>query len=51
VKIRISKESDVPLRRQIATQIEFLIATGKLNPGEVLPSVRALYLLNDPGKH
>ena len=40
--IRISKESSVPLRQQIAAQIEYLIATGKLKPGEPLPSVRAL---------
>src|SRR3979409_508373 len=40
--IRISKESHVSLREQISAQIEFLIATGKLKPGEPLPSVRAL---------
>jgi GntR family transcriptional regulator len=42
VDIRISKQTNVPLRQQIAAQIEFLIATGKLEPGEPLPSVRAL---------
>jgi len=42
VNIRISKESNVPLRQQVAAQIEYLIATGKLKPGEPLPSVRAL---------
>jgi GntR family transcriptional regulator len=42
VDIRISKESSVPLREQIAAQIEFLIATGKLKPGAPLPSVRTL---------
>jgi hypothetical protein len=31
--IRISKESAVPLRQQIAAQIEFQIATGQLKPG------------------
>ncbi len=40
--IRISKESEVPLRLQIGRQIAFLIATGKLKPGEALPSVRGL---------
>jgi DNA-binding transcriptional regulator YhcF (GntR family) len=40
--IRINKRSSVPLRQQLASQIEFLIATGKLKPGEPLPSVRAL---------
>ena len=40
--IQISKESAIPLRQQIAAQIELLIAAGKLKPGEPLPSVRAL---------
>ena len=40
--IRISKESEVPLRQQLAEQIVFLIATEKLKPGEFLPSVREL---------
>ena len=40
--IRISKESDIPLRQQIAAQIEYQIAVGKLKPGDPLPSVRAL---------
>src|SRR6185503_3959295 len=42
MKIRISKESGVPLHQQIAAQIEFLIGTGKLQPGESMPSVRSL---------
>jgi len=42
VDIRISKESSVPLRQQLAAQIEYQIATGKLKPGDPLPSVRAL---------
>ena len=40
--IRISKESDVPIYEQVAAQILFLIGTGKLKPGDPLPSVRAL---------
>jgi DNA-binding transcriptional regulator YhcF (GntR family) len=40
--IRISKESSVPLRQQIAAQIEYQIATGNMKPGDSLPSVRAL---------
>lgn len=40
--IRISKESEVPLRQQLAEQIVLLIATGKLQPGQALPSVREL---------
>ncbi len=42
MNIRISKESDVPLRQQLAEQIVMLIATKKLKPGEALPSVREL---------
>jgi len=40
--ICISKQSEVPLRQQLAEQIVFHIATGKLQPGEPLPSVREL---------
>jgi DNA-binding transcriptional regulator YhcF (GntR family) len=42
MNIRISKESDVPLREQLAEQIVLLIATEELKPGEALPSVREL---------
>lgn len=40
--IRISKESEVPLRQQVAEQIVLLIATEKLKPGQAMPSVREL---------
>lgn len=40
--IRISKESEIPLRQQLAEQIVLLIATEKLKPAEALPSVREL---------
>jgi DNA-binding transcriptional regulator YhcF (GntR family) len=40
--ICISRESDVSLRQQLAEQIVFQIATGKIHPGESLPSVREL---------
>jgi DNA-binding transcriptional regulator YhcF (GntR family) len=40
--IRISKESEVPLRQQVAEQIVLLIATEKLRPGAPMPSVREL---------
>ena len=40
--IHISKESEVPLRLQLGRQIAFQISTGKLKPGEALPSVRGL---------
>lgn len=42
MQIQISKESDVPLRQQLAEQIVFHIATGTLQPGQALPSVREL---------
>lgn len=45
--IHIIKDSEVTIREQLFEQIVFLIATGRLKPGEVLPSVRvrARYLL------
>ena len=42
MKISLSKNSDVPLRQQLAEQIVFLITTGQLQAGQQLPSVRAL---------
>ena len=42
MQIALSKESDVPLRQQLAEQIVFLITTGQLKSGDELPSVRAL---------
>ena len=40
--IHISRESEVPIRQQLAEQIVFLIASEKLKPGQALPSVREL---------
>jgi DNA-binding transcriptional regulator YhcF (GntR family) len=42
MEIRLSRESDFPLRRQLAEQIIFLISVGKLRSGQLLPSVRGL---------
>ena len=42
MKIRISKESAVPIPEQLAEEIMFSIVTGELKPRESLPSVRAL---------
>ena len=42
MEIRVSKESEVPVRQQLAEQIAYLIATDKLKAGEALPSVREL---------
>ena len=40
--MHVSKDSDVPLRQQVAAQLEFRIATRRLQPGDALPSVRSL---------
>lgn len=42
MQIVLSRDSEVPLRQQLADQIVFLITTGQLQAGEELPSVRAL---------
>jgi GntR family transcriptional regulator len=42
MKISLSKNSEVPLRRQLAEQIVIAIATGQVRAGERMPSVRAL---------
>jgi len=44
MNIRIDRGSDVAVHRQLAEQIVFLIATGKLKPGDALPSVREMAL-------
>ena len=40
--IRIDTSSDVPIRRQLTEQVIFLIATERLQHGDLLPSVREL---------
>lgn len=40
--IIINPSSGVPVYRQLMDQIRFLIASGKLNPGDPLPSTRTL---------
>lgn len=40
--ISLTRNSDVPLRQQLAEQIVFLITTGQLRADEEMPSVRAL---------
>jgi DNA-binding transcriptional regulator YhcF (GntR family) len=37
--IRVDKKSAIPVWQQLAEQIIFSVATEKLKPGEVLPSV------------
>lgn len=42
MRIFVDRESSLPVRDQLVAQLEFLIATRVLKPGDVLPSVRAL---------
>jgi GntR family transcriptional regulator len=42
MRIWLSKNSEVPLREQLTTQIELGIISGDLEPGQRLPSTRAL---------
>jgi DNA-binding transcriptional regulator YhcF (GntR family) len=42
MRLHINKNSEVPIRSQIAEQIVLSIATATLKPGDVLPSVREL---------
>ena len=47
LNIRISKDSDTPLHEQLAAQIVLLIGSGKLKPGDELPSLSELALRLD----
>src|SRR4051812_3102279 len=42
MNIVLTRESPVPLRAQLALQVEVAIVTGQLPPGKKLPSVREL---------
>ena len=42
MKFRIDRGSGVPFYRQIIEQAQFAIASGELQPGEQLPTVRQL---------
>lgn len=42
MEIALSRNSEIPLRQQLAEQVVFLITTGQLHAGDALPSVRAL---------
>jgi GntR family transcriptional regulator len=44
MKIQIDLRSDIPITNQIVEQIQQQLASGALNPGEQLPTVRALAL-------
>jgi GntR family transcriptional regulator len=42
VQIRISASEAVPIYHQIVSQVRYLIAAGRLQPGEELPPIRVL---------
>jgi GntR family transcriptional regulator len=42
VKIILTRDAAIPLRTQLALQIEVALVTGQIDPGEKLPSVREL---------
>jgi len=42
LRIRISLSDGVPIYLQIASQVKYLVASGRLSPGEQLPPVRKL---------
>jgi DNA-binding transcriptional regulator YhcF (GntR family) len=42
MRIILTRESAIPLREQLALQIEVALVTGQIEPGEKLPSVREL---------
>lgn len=40
--IRLSTSDGIPVYRQIANQIKYLVASGRLQPGQELPAIRTL---------
>ncbi len=42
MQIRISLKDGVPIYLQISNQVKYLVASGRLSPGEQLPPVRTL---------
>jgi GntR family transcriptional regulator len=42
VYLRLSPNDGVPIYRQIVNQVKYLVASGRLAPGEELPTIRAL---------
>jgi GntR family transcriptional regulator len=42
MEIRLSASDGVPVYRQIANQVKYLIAAGRMRPGQELPTIRAL---------
>src|SRR5438309_9963905 len=42
MQIQISSSDGVPIYQQIVNQVRYLVAAGRLAPGEELPPIRAL---------
>lgn len=42
MEIRLTNSDGVPVYRQIANQVKYMIASGRLRPGQELPAIRAL---------
>lgn len=42
VRIHISTNDGVPIYLQVVNQVKYLVASGKLEPGEELPAIRVL---------
>jgi GntR family transcriptional regulator len=42
LEIRLSTTDGVPVYRQIVNQVKYLIASGRLEPGQELPAIRQL---------
>ena len=42
MEIRLSTSDGLPVYRQIVNQVKYLVASGRLKPGQELPTIRAL---------
>jgi GntR family transcriptional regulator len=42
MEIRLSSTDGVPVYRQIMNQVKYMIASGRLRPGQELPAIRTL---------
>jgi GntR family transcriptional regulator len=42
MEIRLTNSDGVPVYRQIVNQVKYMIASGRLRPGQELPGIRAL---------
>jgi GntR family transcriptional regulator len=42
MEIRLSTSDGVPVYRQIVNQVKYLVASGRLQPGQELPAIRTL---------